>query len=115
MRTLFVVILLAGVARAEDAPSYEKVIDPMLKKYCAGCHGPRMGRAGYDVTDHETLFKSKRGKVMLVAGQPEKSLLLTTMTGARGKRMPPRKETLQPTKQEIEALRVWIKAGAKDN
>ncbi len=115
MRTLLAVVVLAGVARAEDAPTYDKVIDPMLKKYCAGCHGPRTAKAGYNVTDFETLFKSKRGKTMLVPGSPEKSLLLTTMTGTRGKKMPPRKEALQPTRQEIEALKAWIKAGAKND
>ena len=107
---------LAGSLAAEEAPpSYDKVIDPILKKYCAGCHGPRMGRAGYNVTDYESLFKNKKGKVMLVPGQPEKSLLLTTMDGTKGKRMPPAKEPLQPTKAEIAQVRAWIRAGAKED
>lgn len=106
--------LLTGMVRAE-APKYEKDIDPILKKYCAGCHGPRMGRAGYNVTDYDDLFKNKRGKVMLVKGEPAKSLLVTTMDGTKGKRMPPKKEELQPTRTEIEMLRAWIKAGAKED
>ena len=35
--------------------------------------------------------------------------------GTAGKKMPPRKAKNQPTKQEIEVLRNWIKAGAKDD
>ncbi|MBY0232879.1 MAG: hypothetical protein K2W96_26655 [Gemmataceae bacterium] len=114
MRTTALLLLLAARVQA-DPPSYAKDIDPILKKYCAGCHGPRMGRAGYDVTDYDHLFKSKRGKTMLVKGEPAKSLLATTMDGTKGKRMPPRKEPLQPTKAEIDLLRQWIKAGAKED
>ncbi len=102
-------------AGAPASPSYDKVIDPILKKYCAGCHGPRMGRAGYNVTVYDYLFKNKMGKVMLVAGQPDKSPLLTTMERTDAKRMPPKRELLQPTRAEIELIRAWIKAGAKDD
>lgn len=118
MRMMMVVVgacLLSGVAKAEDVPSYKTDVAPLLNKYCMQCHGGRQTKAGYSVTSYDKLFKTRKGKVTLVKGQPERSLLVTTMDGTRGKRMPPKKHKVQPTGGDIDIIRKWVKAGAKND
>jgi hypothetical protein len=118
MRLMMIVVgvaLFAGVAKAEDVPSYKIDVAPLLQKYCVKCHGGMLTKAGYSVKSYDRLFKTLRGKVTLVKGQPERSLLLTTMDGTRGKRMPPLKHKIQPTESDISVIRLWIKAGAKND
>jgi hypothetical protein len=107
-------LTLAEGAPPAAPPSYVKEIDPLLRRYCAGCHGKRMPRAQFSVIEYEDLFRTRKGKVMLVAGQPDKSILLQTMEGHKPV-MPPRDQKLQPTKAEIARVRAWIAAGARDD
>src|SRR5215470_18010124 len=118
MRLMMIVVgvaLFAGVAKAEDAPTYKKDVVPMLQKYCMKCHGGMLTKAGYSVTSYDRLFKTLRGKVTLVKGEPERSLIVTTMDGTKGKRMPPLKHKVRPTQDDIDIVRKWVKAGAKNN
>lgn len=120
MRASFVVVMLALVAlesqsKAEDAPTYSKQIAPLLQKYCLTCHGDKKPKAGLSITNYDRLFKTERGKITLIKGEPQKSLLVTTMDGTKGKKMPPPKYTMQPTKAEIDLVRKWVQAGAKND
>jgi len=108
-------LLLSGAAAAPPpAPSYSREIDPLLRRYCAGCHGKRMPRAGYSVIEYEELFRSRKGKIMLVAGQPDKSPLLLTMQGHKPV-MPPPDSPHRPSLADIAKVRAWIAAGAQDD
>jgi len=108
-------LLLGGTAVAPPpAPSYSRQIDPLLRRYCAGCHGKRMPRAGYSVIAYEELFRSRKGKIMLVAGQPDKSPLLRTMQG-HPPVMPPPDYPHRPSPADIAKVRAWIAAGAQDD
>lgn len=112
--SIAVCCLLSVVGVDPVPPSYDKEIDPLMRKYCATCHGKRMPRASISVITYEGLMKSKKGKALVVPGQPDKSPLLRTMEGHEPI-MPPKSATLQPTKQEIARVRAWIAAGAKDD
>lgn len=97
-----------------ETPSYEKEIDPLMRRYCAGCHGRRMPRGGLSVIDYEDLFRTKKGKILIVPGKPDESILLKTMEGHKPV-MPPKSAEFQPTKEQIARVRAWIAAGAKDD
>lgn len=118
MRTVMTVaalMLACGAARADERPvSYDRDVDPLMKKYCATCHGRRTFRGNVSVVTFESLMRSKKGKALIVPGQPDTSVLLLTMEGKKPV-MPPRKEELQPTKAEVALIRRWIKEGAKDD
>ncbi|MBY0232880.1 MAG: hypothetical protein K2W96_26660 [Gemmataceae bacterium] len=129
MRTTMAFLLLAvlggcgskkdeGIPRPADPsdPSFAAHVKPILEKYCARCHKGYAAKAGYDVSTHAGVLKSGRGVEMLARGEPAKSHLVGVMEGAAGKKkMPPPRESLQPTADEIAVLKSWIAAGAKDN
>ncbi|MGL4550584.1 MAG: c-type cytochrome domain-containing protein [Gemmataceae bacterium] len=119
MRTLIVAACLVCALGADAppepaAPSYDKEIDGLMRKYCATCHGKRMPRGGVSVVTYEGLMKSKKGKTLTVPGQPDKSLLVLTMQGHMPV-MPPKGTELVPTEQEVARVRAWVAAGAKDD
>ena len=104
----------AGGEKPAAPPSYTRDIDPLMRRYCAGCHGKRMPRAHFSVIEYEDLLRNRKGQAMIVPGQPDRSILLRTMEGHKPV-MPPRDQKLQPSKQEIARVREWIAAGAKDD
>jgi len=104
----------AAPARAADkAPSFSKDIKPFLAKYCVECHGANKPKAGLNVSTYADLVKGGKKKA-IVAGQPDDSLLVKTLEG-KEKRMPPKKYEKQPTPKEIDMVKAWIAAGAKDD
>jgi cytochrome c len=119
MRSVLTVALMLVMARstwAEDkVPSYVKDIKPIFDTNCARCHKSENKKGGFDISSVAAILKGgKRGKKMLVPGTPDKSPVLRTMEG-HGKVMPPRKQKIRPTKEEVATVRAWIVAGAKDD
>lgn len=119
MRAWIVMVIAVGAggtaAGADEKPSYIKNVKPMFAESCVRCHRPGNKKAGLDMTTVAMMLQGgKRGKKMLVPGEPDKSRVLTTMEG-HGKLMPPRREKDRPTKEQIAAVRAWIAAGAKDD
>lgn len=108
--------LLLGAAHlqaAEETPSYTKDIQPFLKRYCVECHGPNKPKSGVRVDSYEAMMSgSRKGKKNVIAGDPDASRIIMTMTG-KAKQMPPRKYAQHPTREEIAKVSAWIKAGAK--
>lgn len=104
---------LLGSASAAD-PSYTKDVKPFLTKYCSDCHSAKEAKAGFNFDTFAGLTKSGKKGAAVVPEKPEKSLLVLTMTGG-AKAMPPKKYEKKPTKDEIDLIREWIKAGAKDD
>jgi mono/diheme cytochrome c family protein len=107
-----VVLSVLSSARSEEAPpSYTKDIKPIMTTYCVNCHQPGKTKGGVDLTTYQGMFKGgKRSKTLIVAGKPDSSRLIQTMSGGRPA-MPPRKSQ-QPTAREIATLKAWIAAGA---
>lgn len=120
---LFLATSSPGVA-GEDV-RFSKDVLPTLKRHCIICHMPGSAQGELELHPkqaHENLVgvASKQAPLDLVSpGAPEKSYLFLKLTGAHeeaggwGEKMPfdaaPLKET------QIEAVRAWIAAGAKDN
>jgi hypothetical protein len=111
---LAVVLMVSGPLRAADKPSYLKDVKPFLAQYCTGCHNGTKAKSGYDLDDYDSLFKGGRKGPAVVAGKPDKSMLIRTLEGT-AKRMPPRKYSEQPTAEEIARVKAWVSAGAKDD
>ena len=100
---------------ADDPPSYTKDVKPFLKNYCTQCHSGFRAKAGYSVDTYDNLLKKGRGGSSLVVPEkPDGSRLMMCMTGKTRRAMPPRGRA-QPKADEIDKVREWIKAGAKDD
>ncbi|MBL8792879.1 MAG: hypothetical protein JNM56_03145 [Planctomycetia bacterium] len=111
------VLLLGGhgTARAADpAPNYAKDIKPLLMKYCTECHGAKQAKAGVRLESLADIMKGGKKGALIVAGKPDQSLLVRTMTG-QAKLMPPKNYASKPTGAEIDKIKAWIAAGAKDD
>ncbi|MFO1450884.1 MAG: DUF1553 domain-containing protein [Opitutaceae bacterium] len=97
--------------------AFNEHIQPILAENCYHCHGPdsgsrkaelRLDRAEYAFAAHP-----KRGPA-IVAGQPDKSPLVTRIESTDAKeRMPPPEAHKSLTREELALLRRWVKEGAE--
>jgi hypothetical protein len=93
--------------------SFAKDVQPLLIRYCEGCHSAINAKDGYDVSTYAALTRNGKKGALVVPGRPDSSRLIATMQG-KGKPMPP-KEYPQPTAEEITKMGAWIAAGAMDD
>lgn len=91
---------------AQSPPSFLREVQPILQRNCLGCHQPAVKQGNLDLTSFELLAKGgNRG--------PAIPLILEYVTGKRQPRMPLGGNPLP--EEQIEILRKWIAAGAKDD
>ena len=103
-----------GLAQAPAAGSfYAKRINPILDSNCVGCHGAGQAKGGLRMDSYDLLMKGGQDGAVIVAGQPEKSLLLTRVT------LPPGHKQFMPAEgkpplraEEIAWIKAWIQDGA---
>src|SRR6266480_6107435 len=125
------VVLFPCVGRAADAPkpdaakpdaakadgtkapiSYQKDVLPILTASCMGCHTPEKKKGGLDMTSYALLAKGGKEGVVFVVGQPDKSKLVTMVSGPEPE-MPEKGDKL--TAAQVEILKRWVAEGAKDD
>jgi WD40 repeat protein len=118
LRLLLIPGLLIAVpslgSAAGPAPSYARDIRPFVAKYCLECHNPTQARSNLDLETYKSMAAGGKRGVVLVPGKPDESRLLLTLEGKNKPTMPPRKSR-QPSPAEVQRLRAWIAAGAKDD
>ena len=103
---------------AEEPQSFSEDILPILKGRCVSCHQP--GGAGYeksglDLTTYEGLIKGTKFGAMVIPRDPESSNLMWLLDWRASPevRMPHGKKKLSICDRN--AIRAWIREGAKDN
>ena len=130
MRSLLGIVLplvLAGVAFGQDrkpvAPEptgeqvefFEKSIRPVLVERCYKCHSMEEGakvKGGLLLDSREGLMKGGDTGPAIVAGEPEKSLLIKAIRyHDEDLQMPPKD---QLSKEVVAAFEKWVKMGAPD-
>jgi mono/diheme cytochrome c family protein len=86
-------------------------VQDVFTKNCVGCHGAGRPKAGIQLTDYAAAMKGGREGAVVVAGDPDGSLLIKAVRRAPGaKAMPPR-AALPP--DQVKILEKWVKDGAK--
>ena len=113
---LFLLLVAPGTAPAQQTAKFtraqedffESQIRPLLAAKCMECHGPRNQEAGLRVDSRAALLKGSEKHPVIVAGDPQKSPLMTAIRQTSDVKMPP-EEKLDPA--QIDALRQWIKMG----
>jgi hypothetical protein len=97
-----------------DALSYNKDIKPFFATYCVECHSGAKAKAGYNFEAFDGLMKGGKRGPAVVPGDADKSLVVRALAG-QGKKMPPKMYKHQPNPEDVEMLKAWIGAGAKDD
>ena len=101
------------VGDAKGVELFERQIRPLLADRCYRCHSLESKKAngGLLLNSHEGLLKGSDSGPIIVAGNPDNSLLIKVVRSKdEDKRMPPNGERL--TEAQISDLEAWIKIGA---
>jgi WD40 repeat protein len=101
------VFSLGAIIRAE--PADPAVAMQLLKNRCFSCHNEEKAKGGLVMTSQEKLLKGGDDGAVVVAGEPEKSAIITSLVEDADPHMPPKKQ-LSP--EQIATLTAWVKAGA---
>jgi mono/diheme cytochrome c family protein len=106
-------VALAGSAwgGTPDPPEFfETRVRPVFAKHCFACH-TQSKLGGLEMTSREALQKGGNHGPAIISGDPEHSLLIRVVRHEHERlKMPPTGDKLSDA--EIEAISVWIKAGA---
>jgi hypothetical protein len=108
--------LALGALPPEQVEFFEQKVRPVLVEHCYPCHSASSEkvRGGLRLDSRADTLKGGTDGVVLHAGHPEDSLLISAVKGTAKdlKRMPLDKEPLKGS--EIAALEEWIRLGAPD-
>ena len=101
--------LIGQTSSSEQADFFEKRVRPILVARCQGCHNPKAGTAGLDLTTISGVRKGADSGPVLVPGDVEKSRLMQVIGYQERIKMPP---TGKLPDEELAQLRQWVKIGA---
>lgn len=97
---------------AEENVDFDTQIRPLLKANCSRCHTPPKRKGGFSMNTREDLLKGGESGPAVKPGEPDKSLLIESITEPDPEfRMPPEKPPLAD--KEIALLKRWIAEGAE--
>jgi len=105
--------LLAASPSAEQTEFFEKQIRPILVNRCYECHSvDKKSKGGLTLDSAESALKGGDSGPALVAGDPEKSLIIEAVRYKNHDlQMPPKR---QLSEDEVKSLENWVKMGAPD-
>ena len=100
-----------------DAPASGSVVaysevQAIFDKNCVGCHGAQNPKEELSLVSHESLMKGGEHGPVVVAGDPDTSILVHALRGTNGKKQMPFGGT-PLAEDEIKKVESWIKDGAK--
>ncbi len=114
---LCVIVAIAALIGGPDIqaadPTFSKDIGPIFTSRCVNCHGPKRQKNDLRLDSAEAVKKGGKNGPVFIAGNPDKSPIYHRTTRPPGDedRMPATGEPL--TKQQTDAIKAWITAGAK--
>jgi mono/diheme cytochrome c family protein len=105
-------------ACAAEPTSFAEDIMPIFRGRCVSCHSPGAEgteKSGLDLTSYEGLMKGTKHGPMVIPRDPDSSNLvwLLDWRGSPEVRMPHGKKKLSTCDRD--AIRAWIRQGAKNN
>ena len=105
-------LVFAGVLPAQTPVSFQQDVRPILEQRCQVCHGADAGQGGLSIVSHGGLLRGAKNGPAVVAGEPERSLLLRQITGT-----PPKMPMAGPplSTEQVDLIRRWIAQGATDD
>src|SRR5438132_8989728 len=112
-RVAFLPFIFVALGLADDPVSFHKQIRPILARQCIGCHQGATRQADLTLATVKDILAGGRKGPALVPGTPEKSILISYLTGESKPQMPFGGKPLPD--DQIELFRRWIREGAKDD
>jgi len=103
---------------SQSKMSFREDVVPIFKGRCESCHQPNgegAQKSGLDLTTYAGVMKGTKFGPMIIPGDPESSnlMLLLDWRASPELRMPHGKKQLSTCDRN--AIRSWIREGAKDN
>lgn len=98
-------------SEASDRIDFAADVQPILQRYCVGCHTEDDPQGGFVMETHVGLMAGGDSGMAITAGEPASSRMLLLATGRRDPVMPPAGEP-RPGEEELALLSAWIEAGA---
>ena len=120
--TALTAVILSGhpnpVCAASAVVSFQEDVFPIFKGRCIECHQPAgqgYEKSGLDLTTYEGVMKGTKYGAMVEPGNPDMSnlMLLLDWKASSELNMPHGKKQLSICDRD--AIREWIRQGAKDN
>lgn len=101
--------ITAASAQPAPSPTWDADIGPLFATHCTSCHSGPIGSAGLSLESYARTIAGSRNGPVLIAGNPDDSLLMRRIRGQVPPRMPRDAPALP-----IDAIRMvgaWITAG----
>ena len=93
----------------EQERFFETHIRPVFIEQCSSCHNAEKSKSGFRVDRRELFFKGGESGPVVVAGNPDASLMIDLIRYTNEVRMPPKKKLPDETVAKFEE---WVKMGA---
>jgi len=118
--TLLLLTTTAPLARAQAKASdsekkvtYEQHVQPIVTQRCGRCHDEEKMKAGFVATTYAGVMTGSSSGKVVVAGEPEESILFLAITHRREPTMPPGNTPIPQA--EIDVIKKWIEGGLLEN
>ncbi len=111
MLLVFASSTIASTVHGEEQIDYAAQVQPILNKYCVGCHNPDDLEGELSLASYADLGKGITDGPAVLAGQPKSSRLFRVIAGLAEPKMPP-DELEGPNSDELALLELWIESGA---
>jgi outer membrane lipoprotein-sorting protein len=92
-------------------PNGWATVQPVFASNCSPCHAGGRGKGGFSIASYQAVMKGSDAGSLIVAGDPDNSRLIQLITGQAQPKMPQGRDMSQA---DIDKLKAWIKAGAKE-
>lgn len=94
---------------AQDKITFIDHVLPLVEQHCAKCHNSDKKKGDLDLTSYSGALKGGGTGVAVVAGNPDSSKLIKSLTHAEEPNMPPNKPPL--AEKELAVFKKWIAGG----
>jgi WD40 repeat protein len=106
---------LSVVVDASAQGAFERDVEPIFAKKCAGCHYPAAGKlkGGLDLSTAALTAAGGETGAAVISGDADNSLLVQMIEHRVEPFMPPPAKFAKLSDSEISVIRAWIDSGAK--
>ncbi len=96
---------------AAEALHFGRDVEPILRKYCVGCHNDTDREGNLSLASYRALLEGAGSERVMVAENSDESKLLKVLRATDETRMPP-EDKPRPSADEIATIAKWIDEGA---
>ncbi|MFO0828333.1 MAG: c-type cytochrome domain-containing protein [Phycisphaerales bacterium] len=101
--------LACGAALRGDTITYVDHVRPIFVARCLNCHNPDKLKGDLDLSTYRTTLAGSSSGAIVVAGDPNASILVGVLERTREPPMPPRSDKLPAS--DLATIRAWVAGG----